>query len=260
MSWSQRIVNFGLKLAYPVVYFGKWDKDKIIYDVGSCRFKVRVGTSDKIAVWEIFKKKEYRDDKDFKIKSSDIVVDIGGHIGSFAVFAAKQAKQVYVYEAMKENYDLLNKNVKLNNLKNVKTFNVAVSDKVGEEDFFVAKENAGGSSLYQKTYSRKKIKVPTTTLQEIFTKNNLKKINFLKLDAEGAEYKILLNAPSSLLKKIDKIVLEFHDNIKEHGHTYHDLVNLLEDNGFRVDVPTPFLIKKLIQIGRLEAIQCRASQ
>jgi len=255
MQLSQKIIDAGLKFVYPFIYFGQWNKDKIIYHIDNCKFKVRVGTSDKIAIWEIFNKKEYTDENNFKIKSSDIVVDIGGHIGAFTVFAAKQAKQVYAYEALKGNYDLLNENIELNNLKNVRSFNVAVSDKIGEEEFFIAKGNVGGSSLYKTTYSKHKIKVPTITLKEIFSANNLERINFLKIDAEGAEYKILLNTPKSLLCKIDKIALEFHDNIREHGHNYKELIKLFKDNSFYVNVPTSFLIRILFKLGRIKAIR-----
>jgi len=253
MSFQQWLESFGLKLTYPFTYFGQWSKKRVIYNINNCKFILRVWTSDKNTVWDVFKFKEYSPDKSFKIKPSDIVLDIGGNIGAFTVFAARTAKKVYVYEPLKENYDLLNENVKLNGLNNVKSFNFAVSDRVGKEEFFIGKGNIGGSSLYEKSYSNKKIEVHSVTLKKVFSDNNIKRINFLKLDAEGAEYKILLNAPKALLKRIDKIILEFHDNIPQHRHNYLDLKRLLEDNGFDVKIQTSFLLRKLYNLGRLSA-------
>jgi len=252
MSLSQRIGNLILTATYPFLYFGEWTKDKVIYNIDGCIFKLRVWTSDKTVVWEVFKNKIYTDDENFKINSSDIILDIGGNIGAFSVFAARNAKKVYVYEALKENYDLLNENLKLNKLNNVKSFNLAVSDKVGKEEFFIEKGNIGGSSFYKKSYSIRKVKVFTTTLKKIFFDNHLKKINFLKMDVEGAEYKILLNASPALLKKIDKIVLEFHDNLS-YGHNYNDLKELLENNGFDVCVSIIPFLGKIFKTGIIKA-------
>ena len=47
--------------------------------------------------------------KDFSIKNDDIVIDVGAHIGLFALFASQYCKsgKIYCFEPVKENYDLL---------------------------------------------------------------------------------------------------------------------------------------------------------
>jgi FkbM family methyltransferase len=253
MSLIQKIIDLSLTLTYPFLYFGQWGKKQVIYSINGAKFKIRTWTSDKTITNEIFKREAYTFNNEFKIKPGDIVLDIGGHIGVFVVLAARTAKKVLVYEPLKENYDLLNENIKLNTLNNVKSFNVAVSDKAGTVTFFPEKGNVGGSSLYGKNLS-KKIKVPATTLQKIFLDNKLKRINFLKLDAEGAEYNILLNAPKPLLKKIDRIVLEFHDYLEHQNHRYHELIRMLEASGFNVQISQSY-VEKFLKTGKLKAIR-----
>ena len=129
--------------------------------------------------------------------------------------------------------------------------NLAVTGKIGYIDFFTSKLNNGGHSIYS-TDSKKAAKVKSTTLSDIFKINNLKKINYLKIDAEGSEYDILLNTPAEIIRKVDKIVLEYHDYL-HHGHDYKELKEYLEGNGFKVEMDKNFLIPRIFQVGIIKA-------
>lgn len=254
MKLSQKIVDYGSKLMNPFAYFGQWNKKIVTHSVSAdTKFKVRVNTSDKICIWDVWKKKHYSADG-FEINPTDVVVDIGAHIGSFTVFAAKKAMngRVFAFEPYKETYDLLVQNITLNNLTNVNLSNIAVSNKETVKKLFVGEGNIGGSSFYKKTYSKQTVDVSTISPEEIFIKNNLERMNFLKMDVEGAEYDILLNASSEILKKIDKIIIEFHDNVP-HGHDYKELKDYLENEGFHVEVPTSFIERGILRMGILRA-------
>jgi FkbM family methyltransferase len=254
MTLTKRIINSLLAISYPFSYFGQWNRDQVIYDVHGAKFKVRVWTSDKFVVDEVFKQKTYTSDRRFQIGSQDTVIDIGGHIGAFTVFAARTAKQVLVYEPFKQNYDLLLENLELNGLTNVCPFNVAVSDTIGTTSFFPEKGNFGAGGLYGNRQSSEKVDVPTTTLEEILSVNQLARVEFLKLDAEGAEYNILLNASANVLSRIDRIALEFHDFLNLGSHNYRELVRLLEANGFDTSISRP-PFGELYKMGTLRAIR-----
>ena len=64
----------------------------------------------------------------------NIVIDLGAHIGVFSVYAALYgAEKVYAYEPLKENYDLLVKNIAVNNLQDkIIPIQKAVTDKKGK--------------------------------------------------------------------------------------------------------------------------------
>jgi FkbM family methyltransferase len=75
------------------------------------------------------------------IKKGDVVLDIGANIGYYALAEAKivgEKGQVYAVEPVKSNFELLNKNIKLNNLTNVPTFQYAFGDKNARAEIFVS--------------------------------------------------------------------------------------------------------------------------
>ncbi len=253
MKLNGLLLQWGLKLTYSFFYLGKWGKKTVIQNMdGNAEFQLRVNTSDAFVLSEVWKTKTYIDE-DFNIKKNDIIIDIGANIGAFSILAAKSASngKVFAYEPNKENYDMLKKNKVLNNLHNLFLFDLAVSGNNGYIDFFTSKLNDGGHSIYS-TDSKKAAKVKSTTLSDIFKANNLKKINYLKIDAEGAEYDILLNTPAEIIRKVDKIVLEYHDYFN-HDHDYKDLKEYLEGNGFKVEIDKNFLIRKMFSIGMIKA-------
>ena len=217
-------------------YFGMIKAPYITYELrNGVKYRVRSGTTDRGVINEIWVHKDYTP-KGFKIKNNDIVLDVGGHIGIFSIFASKMANygKVYVFEPFPENFDLLNKNIKLNRAYNIKPFNVALSDKTGTKEFFVSEtENKGGGSFYERKEKKtRKIKIKTQAFNEFFDKNEIQKIDFLKMDCEGGEYSILLKCYKKNLKKIKKMSIEYHNiNKKQNGLI---LRKFLEKSGYKV--------------------------
>lgn len=234
----------------PLTYYKDQNEKEVLYKIGKAKFKIRVNTQDKFVVWEIFKFREYFD-KDFEIESKDCVVDIGANIGAFSIYAAQKATRgkVYAYEPINGNYQQINKNKKLNNLKNLFVFKKAVSNKKGFIKLKISDTNSGGHSMYDAIYSREE-KVRSISLTEIV--ESLGKIDFLKIDTEGSEYNIILSTSPKILRKIKKISLEYHDYF-EHKFSYKHLVSHLEKSGFKVEVSVN-LIMKILKLGQLKAI------
>jgi len=158
------------------------------------------------------------------------IVDIGAHIGIFSVLAGKTGNHVYAYEPFPSNFKLLKKNIEINSLTNVKAFQKAVGSKMGVRSLFIDAKFSGGHSLYpfEGHPFNGSIKCQTTTLEDIFVSNDLERINFLKIDCEGAEYEILLNTPKRFLHRIDKIVIECH------GGSGMRIADLLRNSKFDV--------------------------
>lgn len=224
------------KIIFPIFYMRHQGRAETIIDSGDgARFNVRVNTSDILVIWEIWKAKIY-DDTRFPIHPEDIVVDIGGHIGGFAVRAARLAHrgQVYAYEASGKNFAMLEKNQKLNDANNLHIHNKAVSHRRGELRFFMPGNNGALGSLMQESDSPMET-VQATTLTDIIRDNSIEHIDYLKVDVEGAEYDILFNCPAETLEKVKNMVMEYHE-FDGDKRTHRDLVNLLEANGFTVFV------------------------
>jgi len=120
----------------------------------------------------------------------------------------------------------------LNKLNNLSINNIAVSNKSGQTKFYPFEGHNGCHSIFYRGQNKKNaLTVKTTTLKEIFSKNKINKCNFLKLDCEGAEYKILMGSDKNTLDKIDKIAGELHEYLQKE-YTTHQLLQHLRDNNF----------------------------
>ena len=115
--------------------------------------------------------------------------------------------QIYSFEPVKKNFELLETNVKINNLKQIKIFNSAVSNSNSNIKLYLNDDESGHSMFSE---SSKTITVNSISLQNIMDNNNITNCNFLKLDCEGTEYEILENLPLSYYNKIEKIIIEYH--------------------------------------------------
>lgn len=147
-----------------------------------------------------------------------LVLDIGGYIGDFSIFAAKYHEaNVIVLEPTEENYSLLEKNIQLNNLghriqpvfaglgltNGIAELNVSVDE---EEEVHASTQMV--FDHYYENAAKRMIKA--MTLERLFEEHELQRVHLLKLDIEGAEFDVLETAPREILERIDRIVFEWH--------------------------------------------------
>ena len=194
---------------YPLVYFKLTKKDHVIFQTKTgLKIKIRVNSTDLMALTHVWMIQEYSN-SGFDINDSDIVIDIGAHIGLFALFASQFCKQgkIFCFEPIKENYELLVENINSNKIKNIIPFNFAVSKESDSVKIFL-NDDYSGHSMFLETNNF--VIVKSKSLLDIFSENNIQECNFLKLDCEGAEYDIINSLPSDFLNKIKKSVIEYH--------------------------------------------------
>jgi len=215
-------------------------------------YELRDGTKIKVhpdsyalnhVFYTVFLKDEYEGLENFKIKEEDIIIDIGAHLGFFTIKAAKKACKgiVYALEPFSMHYKLLKDNILSNSIKNVKFYNLAITDKAGELSFYYTVHgDPGDTSLFkinpgENTYEEK---VKSVSLQDFFSQEKITKCNFLKMDCEGAEYPILMSADGSTLSKIQKIAMEWHKF--EIDHDPKRLADFLKESGFKLIEPDSY--------------------
>jgi len=166
------------------------------------------------------------------LEPGDVVLDIGGNVGIFSVFACKSgASLVHTYEPMHENIACLEANLSANGCTQAHWEATAVGDVQGTQAMVVS-SNFGGHVLgaqRSKIGGISETKVQVTTLDAIFKDKNLDTVDFLKLDCEGAEG-LILPASLHLLPRIRKIAMEFHDQHSILDHTA--LERLLQESNF----------------------------
>lgn len=141
-------------------------------------------------------------------KKGSVIMDIGAHIGKYTILAAKFGKKVISIEPSKENFEILKLNVQLNNLANVLLLRIAVGEKNKYAKLFKL-DTSGHYSLNSKKATRIFEKVFCERLSIIVRKLNIKTVDLMKIDVEGAEYEVLMGGKSLLRKhKIKNLIIE----------------------------------------------------
>lgn len=208
---------------YPIVYFGLTKSEHVIFEMrNGFKIKLRTRSTDLMALTHVWLIQEYSR-PGFEIQDNDIIIDIGAHIGLFALFAAQFCKKgkIYCFEPIKKNYDMLLSNIQLNNLTNIVPFNMAVSNEKSTATIFLNQDESG-HSMYSTTSTP--IQVQTLSLKNIIDDNNIACCNFIKMDCEGSEYSIIDSLSDNYLGKINKIIIEYH-----FADSQPDLLNKLEN-------------------------------
>ncbi len=169
------------------------------------------------------------------------VLDIGAGLGDFAIGVAYAHPHsiVYAYEPFPESYQLLQKNLQLNQIQNVKTSPCAIGGKAGTTQLqLMTPEAVQHSTASTSGNARGGITVQSITLDQVFTEQKIDHIDYLKMDCEGAEYETFFSAKPSTLAKIKHICLEHHDGVTRYSHV--DLIRFFEQNGFTAKrIPNP---------------------
>lgn len=133
-------------------------------------------------------------------------LDGGANIGSFAVRYAPRVEFVLAVEPEKRNFEILEKNTRGFDNVTIKRIGL-VADKREHITLYLnqARNPGSHSEFVQRGRPSKVIKAKNIS-ELIHTWD----INALKLDVEGAEYNLIMDMKPSAMKRLDKIVLEFH--------------------------------------------------
>ena len=197
---------------------------------GSVRFLVR-GPMD---VWII---KETWLDRFYERYGTPIgvgwkVMDVGAGVGDFSLYAAKRHPScfVYAFEPFPESFELLLENLRRNEVENVLAFPEAIAAQTGRAvlDLSAGEPLQIGTAATDTTQG---LVVPALSLADALERAG-GRCDLLKLDCEGAEYGILYHTPDAALRRIRRIVMEYHEGTAP--HTRSDLVAFLSEKGLQV--------------------------
>jgi FkbM family methyltransferase len=193
-----------VKLNDGIIFYAQRDKE-VMSRAGEylARIHSRYGNNHILAKIETFEyfgtlwrqiREQYRDDvyqKYYKIRKGDIIVDVGAHIGTFAVRAATivgQEGRVVAIEPETDNLKFLRKNIQDNKLHNVVIVPKAIWSSQGKLKFFIAERTGRHGLINDKDQDPNKfIEVEVDTLDNILKDVGISKIDFIKMDIEGAE-------------------------------------------------------------------------
>jgi len=178
---------------------------------------------------EIFIKKQYLNQESLLANCNNLF-DVGANIGMFTVFAKTQNPNmtVHAFEPVPQTFEVLLKNIELHNLKDVYAYNVAISsDDFKKETISFYPAAPGNSTSHPDTKDEIKrsigerlsklvfggaedICAETRTISSMLEQLAISSLDFLKIDVEGNEIKVLEGISANDFRKIKKFSAEVH--------------------------------------------------
>jgi len=155
-----------------------------------------------------------------------VCIDAGANIGlySLALSTLTPEGHVYSFEPSPSAFGHLEENLRVNGAGNVDASALALSDRVGtvrfhDFPFFSAGSFASDdqSLLTTDSYGSNVSSAPTTTIDNVVAERGFERVDFLKIDVEGAELSVLEGARKMLAEHRPTVVLEFNS----FGFTIH---------------------------------------
>jgi FkbM family methyltransferase len=200
-------------------------------EVEGLKFQFHDARSFHASYEEIIKDKIYQFDAHSKIP---VIIDCGANMGLSVYYFSKAypAAKIIAFEPEEAIFKVLQNNVNTYGLKNVTLHQKAVWDERTTLNFFTDKGMGGSvTNVYKK---QEPAKVETVVMADYLQE----KIDFLKMDIEGAEYRVLKSC-ESLLKNVENIFVEYHSYIDKEQQL-DDLLLLLKQQGFRYHLKQSF--------------------
>jgi FkbM family methyltransferase len=149
------------------------------------------------------------DEEYCRIHPGDVVLDVGAHVGAFARHALKLgASRVIAIEPVPINIECLRRNLKSEiEAGRVIIYSKGVWDKDDFLEMSIFPGSAGAASFVKMNSGESAIKLPLTTLDKLAGELGLTRIDFIKMDIEGAERRALRGAQQILLKYRPRMAL-----------------------------------------------------
>lgn len=167
------------------------------------------------------------------VREDTVMLDIGANMGYYSIQVGLKAKKgkVIAFEPDPGNYSILMRNLALNKLTNVTTYNAALSDKEDTMRLYKHPFNVGDYRLYNDGDFTEYVDVPTMCLDHTVTE----RIDLVKIDVQGFEY-FVLKGGRSLLEKYKPIVIsEFWPRgLYNSGASPGDYLELMKNLGYSI--------------------------
>jgi FkbM family methyltransferase len=169
---------------------------------------------------------------------SPLIIDCGANLGMAVLYFKKlyPSARIIAFEANKHIYQLLEENVKANNLNDIELHNVALYDTETEISFFIdnnigtllgsVRETRGGST---------EMKVKTRRLSSYLM--HVDAVDLIKIDIEGAEIEVLNDLfNTAVINKSKEYIIEYHHNIGNDKSVLSSFLQKFEVNGFNYTI------------------------
>lgn len=180
---------------------------------------------------------EYRIWEVLKNQPIHTIFDVGANVGEWSKYVASKLPlaEIHAFEPVEETYERLKINTK--SLSTLKSNNFALSDKKEDIQFNYYPTGSFFSSIYDNQLGKEAQKLTIACIRgdHYCLENDIEQIDFLKIDTEGSEHKVLKGFSRMLSEgKIKIIQFEYGDMCIDSGFLLKDYFQLLESYDFSI--------------------------
>ena len=168
------------------------------------------------------------------VKSDFVCIDAGANIGYLSLRMGQHAKEgtVIGFEPDPVNYQRASENLALNSLSNVFIHNLGLGSENGEVSMEIRSEHNLGGNRIGKPGANGRV-VPITTIDFFFNEVSLR-IDLIKIDVEGYEWKMLQGARKILERDHPILFIEIDDdNLRNYDSTPLNIISYLIELGYK---------------------------
>lgn len=234
---TSSVIDFlGTDQYREVAHLERYKQGTLVLQGCSVRFTDNVALFGMID--EIFVRQNYK----FNCKyESPTIIDCGANIGLSVLYFKSQYPDavIHAFEPDAAAYEILVSNIKENGLKDVFTYNTAVWIEEGELSF--EPDGSWGGHIGDGTNSVS-VTVKSQTLDNLLDN----RVDFLKMDIEGAESDVIMHSRGLIAKNVDKLFFEWH-SLTDAPQRLGEILVFFEKHGFRYHIKeassrqTPFI-------------------
>jgi FkbM family methyltransferase len=215
-----RYLQVGTKLAVP--YFGSWH-------ICTTVNKINQSTLESVILEGPASQPERALIKKLRSELPDNMtfIDIGGNIGTFLSQFIDKCDRAVVFEPIPNLNKVIEQSMEFNNDSKVTLVKKALGDAPGK----VKMLDNNNSSVVSGNINEDVIEVSTVD-SEIM---HLSKVDFMKIDVEGYELKVLKGSDAAIRKYRPVMLIELHvDFLKHYGEDYLDVIRFLEERNYSI--------------------------
>lgn len=187
---------------------------------------------------ELFIEETYKFNSDKQIPR---IIDCGANTGLSVIYFKRLYPQsrITAFEPDTEIFDILKENLHTFEYDDVELVNKAVWNKNGSIKFLAS---GGVGGRISDDENAQTIEMPTARLSDLLDE----KIDFLKIDIEGAEYDVIKDCASKL-GNVENLFIEYH-SLEKNEQKLDEILKIMKDNGFKYYIkeawnnqPMPFV-------------------
>ena len=223
-------IKYNLRFSYKIFYilFKFFLKKKIILNFKNYKFYAYPEKKD-LSRWmirnlKIWDKKNIYLIKNKIYKKEAIFLDIGCNYGAYSIPIAKYNEKIniYCFDPSKKSVDKLIENIKLNQIKNIKFFQIGIGEKVKKVNFDDNLTNYKNSGSYQVINSNAGTKIDINSIDNLILDGIItpKENIFIKIDIEGYEFFALQGLTKTIKDFHVMIFFEFSRNILKNHENF----------------------------------------